>query len=111
MVSGSSLVSLMGQKQVRAAASLHGLLFLISCPQALPSPNKMRLLVKEGWPPPGVGLGQGRVSKMDICVSDSVGGSIRAFCCFPPYPLLHNSYLKLPTTLPEVTSRLTMKHT
>ena len=86
MVSGSLLVILMGQKQVCAASSLCGLLFLISCPKVLPSPNKMRLLVKGRGPPPGVGLGQGWVSKMDICVSDSVTGSIRDTPLFSPLP-------------------------
>ena len=55
-------------------------------PQALPSPNKMRLLVKGRWSLPGVGLGQGWVSKMDICVSDSVGGSIRDTLLSSPLP-------------------------
>ena len=86
MVSGSLLVILMGQKQVCAAASLHGLLFLICCPKALPSPNKTRLLVKGRWSLPGVGLGQGWVSKMDICVSDTVGGSIRDTLLSSPLP-------------------------
>ena len=86
MVSGSLLVILMGQKQVCAASSLCGLLFLISYPKALPSPNKRRLFVKGRWPPPGVGLGQGWVSKMDICVPDSVSGSIRDTLLLSPLP-------------------------
>lgn len=49
------------------------LLFLISCFQALASPNEMRPLVNSGLSPPGVGFGQGRVSRMDIWVSDNVG--------------------------------------
>ena len=77
---------LMGQKQVCAAFSLFGLLFLSSCPKALPLPSKMRLMVKGRGPPPGVGLGQGWVSKMDICVPDSVSGSIRDTLLLSPLP-------------------------
>lgn len=69
-------------------------------------PIKWDYWSKGRGPPPGVGLGQGRVSKMDICVSDSVSGSVRAIpLCSPLASAVQ--FLSKSLAIPEVTSRLT----
>ena len=110
MVSGSLLVILMGQKQVCAAASLHGLLFLICCPRPFLPPIKRDYWSKVGGHCQGWDLGKGgsaRWTFVSLILLVALSGIL---CCRPPYPPLCNSYLKVPATLPEVTSRLTMKH-